>query len=256
MTQATINDVRPIGKSYWALTRHPFTCLIFLLPLLVVYEIGVLRLGGDDPTFVRNGADHWMRNWLQQAGLDHPALLPGLVVGVLLAWQVCGKFSWRISAETLVGMYAESLLFAFCLILVGQVQDVMFQHYGALVSTALTQRVYDIAWTRAVSFVGAGIYEEVLFRLCLMPVCYAALRLLLLPSKWAAVGCILVTSVLFAAAHYSGPGADRFSAFEFSFRAIAGLIFALLFTLRGFGIAVGCHAAYDVLVGVILQSNT
>ena len=33
----------------------------------------------------------------------------------------------------------------------------------------------------------------------------------------------------------------------------AGLYFALLFRLRGFGIAVGAHALYDVMVGVVLR---
>jgi hypothetical protein len=36
----------------------------------------------------------------------------------------------------------------------------------------------------------------------------------------------------------------------FVFRTVAGLYFTLLFVLRGFGVAVGAHAGYDVLVGV------
>jgi membrane protease YdiL (CAAX protease family) len=104
-----------------------------------------------------------------------------------------------------------------------------------------------------VGFLGAGVYEEFLFRLCLLPVGFLLFRMLLMPRKWAWAASILATSIIFAVAHYVGPAADQFSAFSFSFRMLAGLCFALLFVLRGFGIAVGCHAAYDLLVGVFLQ---
>jgi hypothetical protein len=58
------------------------------------------------------------------------------------------------------------------------------------------------------------------------------------------------SSVLFAGAHHVGPHGEQFDAFVFLFRFTAGLYFALLFWWRGFGIAVGAHAGYDVLVGV------
>jgi membrane protease YdiL (CAAX protease family) len=61
------------------------------------------------------------------------------------------------------------------------------------------------------------------------------------------------TSFVFALAHHIGPTADAFNLFTFSFRAAAGMFFAAVFFLRGFGITVGCHAAYDLLVGVFLN---
>ena len=36
----------------------------------------------------------------------------------------------------------------------------------------------------------------------------------------------------------------------FLFRLLAGMYFALLFELRGFGVAVGAHACYNVMVSV------
>ena len=38
--------------------------------------------------------------------------------------------------------------------------------------------------------------------------------------------------------------------YVFLFRMMAGVFFALLFQLRGFGVAAGTHACYDVLVGL------
>jgi hypothetical protein len=112
--------------------------------------------------------------------------------------------------------------------------------------------VWRQQFARCVLFVGAGVYEEFLFRLLLLP----ALVLLFtkggVPASRAGLLAILWTSVLFSAAHYIGPGGDSFSLFTFLFRFLAGLFFATVFLHRGFGIVVGCHAAYDLLVGLML----
>jgi membrane protease YdiL (CAAX protease family) len=143
-------------------------------------------------------------------------------------------------------MFAESVLFAFLLVVLGQLQGLAFRQWGP-VQAAVPAEV-----SRGISFLGAGIYEEVLFRLCLIPACYAVWRILLLPHRPAACMAVVASSLLFAAAHYVGPTGEAFAPFTFTFRAFAGVFFAVLFVLRGFGVAAGTHAAYDLLVGVIL----
>ena len=91
-----------------------------------------------------------------------------------------------------------------------------------------------------------------MFRLCLLPVLYGGLRTLALRPRGAAIAAVLMSSVIFSAAHYVGPAADQLTAFSFLFRTLAGVFFAALFVTRGFGITVGCHAAYDLLVGLLL----
>ena len=59
---------------------------------------------------------------------------------------------------------------------------------------------------------------------------------------------MILTSVVFSAAHYLGPHGDAFEAFSFWFRFMAGAFFAMLFVHRGFGIAAGTHAMYDIFV--------
>ena len=241
---------------YWFEARRPLPCFMFLLPLLLAYEAGVLWLGGHDPSLIRNGADDWMRGWLQIAGARGMFLLPGLVSVGLLIWHISRQYPWRVAADTLAGMFAESLLFAFCLIVVGQLQEILFQRWAHWESLAVPGRALaignDHVLARMVTFIGAGIYEEVLFRLCLLPACYAAFRFLRLSRGWSSVLAVVSTSLIFSMAHYVGASGDQFSVFSFTFRTMAGLYFAALFVMRGFGITVGCHAAYDVLVGVIL----
>ena len=100
-------------------------------------------------------------------------------------------------------------------------------------------------------YVGAGIYEETLFRLLLLPAVYYCLNVIGIPSKAAMTLAMTTSALAFSCAHYVGPMAEPFVWFSFIFRWVAGLFFASVYVLRGFGIAVGAHAAYDILVGVL-----
>ena len=102
-----------------------------------------------------------------------------------------------------------------------------------------------------------GIYEELLFRLMLLPVVIAAVRACGLSPRASVVIGIIIVSLLFSAAHYRldlalGPWhlrssyGDSWSLFTFTFRFLAGVFFAILFQVRGFGIAAGTHALYDI----------
>ncbi len=245
------SEIALTNDGYWFEARQPLVCLVFLAPLLLIYELGVLSMGGNQPELIRNGADYWMRSGLSQLGLTHPFLLPALIVSTLLVWHLFCKHSWKVSGETLIGMFAESLLFAFCLIVLGQLQDLAFQHFPPPAMLFIERE----SASRVVSFVGAGVYEEVMFRLLLLPLCYLLFRGMMIQVRWSAVLAIISTSLIFSLAHYVGDSGDQFSVFSFTFRTVAGLFFAGLFFLRGFGITVGAHATYDIIVGVMLESS-
>ena len=129
------------------------------------------------------------------------------------------------------------------------------------VHASLTAAIATASWSDAVtsvtgkviSFFGAGIYEEVMFRLMLLPLAAWALRWAGCGPRQALVAAVALTSLLFSAAHYIGPHGQMFDAATFLFRFIAGAFFAVLFVYRGFGIAAGTHAFYDILVGLLLQ---
>lgn len=246
---------------YWRQAREPLACLVFLIPLLVLYEVGVFWFGKDRPLTVRNGADYWLRSGLASVGVE-AFLLPILIVGGLLIWHRYGGYPWRISRETLVGMFAESMILAVVLLFVAQLQDMAFQCWFPSDVTiregSVSERILSIPTnfgSRMISYLGAGVYEEVLFRLMLLPVCMTVFqRIFRMPDKWSAVLAVFLTSLTFSVAHYIGSGGEEFSLFSFTFRATAGCFFASVFLLRGFGITVGCHAVYDLMVGLLTLS--
>jgi membrane protease YdiL (CAAX protease family) len=111
---------------------------------------------------------------------------------------------------------------------------------------------------RMIGYLGAGIYEELLFRLMLLPATIAAFRYMQMTPKASMIAGVIVSSILFSLAHYrmefrfllwhvSMTHGYSFEWFSFVFRFSAGVFFSLLFLFRGFGIAAGSHAIYDIL---------
>ena len=104
--------LKHLAERYWVESRRPLASLVFIAPLLVVYEAGVAWLGAQ------NGADAFMRWLLDLLGFGQHLLLPALTVCILLAWHYLSRQPWRLSGGVLSGMAAESLLLGVCLCLV------------------------------------------------------------------------------------------------------------------------------------------
>jgi membrane protease YdiL (CAAX protease family) len=98
---------------------------------------------------------------------------------------------------------------------------------------------------------GAGVHEELVFRLGLMAGTAALLGRAGLGSRAAVVLALAGSSILFSAAHHVGAYADPFSWDVFAFRTIAGLVFGLVFYFRSLGHAVYTHFLYDFYVLVV-----
>jgi hypothetical protein len=242
-------------RLYGQQSRRPLTSLLFVLPILAVYEAGVLllRTGASTP---RNGVDAWLRDGLSHLGFGQYFLLPVLIVCILLAWHHTTGEPWRVRTWTLWGMLVESVLLAVVLLLVAQL------HVRALASSSAFPAAIPVcaapsgsnigdAVAKLVSYFGAGIYEEVLFRLMLLPAIAAMLRVgaYAPAARWTAA--TVMTSIVFAAVHYVGPYGDSWDLASFLFRFTAGAFFCALFAYRGFGVTVGTHALYDVYAGLL-----
>ncbi|TVS15333.1 MAG: CPBP family intramembrane metalloprotease [Planctomycetaceae bacterium] len=239
------------GK-YWHESARPLTSLAFVIPFLLFYEVGVLTLG---PLAIRNAADVWLRTWLDFIGFGQYFLLPILTCGALLAWHHATGQPWRFRGHVLYGMWIESMLFGLLLLVLAVSQRALFS--TILPAASAPSSGHGGFWALMVGYVGAGIYEELLFRLLLLPAVLGAFRLTGLSRRLSTFAAVVTVSLLFSAAHYqfdvviagqafSMPYGDSFAWYSFLFRFSAGVFFSLLFWYRGFGIAVGTHAIYDL----------
>jgi hypothetical protein len=222
-------------------------------PLVIAYEAGVLWLEGSSPGSARTGADTWMRQGLSSLGLADHWLLPLLLVVILLCWQVLTFYNWRFSPGILAGMVVESVVWAVVLLGISRLIDFGFSYLEQtrLPLLALDQVGEEPSIGSLIGYLGAGVYEETLFRLILVPIFFSALRVLQMPLVPANALAVTGSALLFALAHHAGAPGEPFTWFAFVFRWMAGVFFAWVFVLRGFGIAVGTHTIYDILVGWI-----
>ena len=258
-----LNENDPLGPgTYFARTRRPVVCLAFLAPLLVLYEVGAVWLvaaGGED--VAAGGADGLLRGLLGPLGGGAAVALPAVVAAVLLGWNFYGRYRWEVDAETLAGMLGESLLFAAGLVLAAA--GLTYCSPGGLTTAEVRPpAAVAPAAVRAVGALGAGVYEEFLFRLALLPPAYGWFRLWRCGPRGAAALAVVATSLLFALAHHLGPelfngdlsgaGGEAPRWGPFLFRAAAGAMLAVLFWFRGFGVAAGTHAAFNLFAGVLL----
>jgi hypothetical protein len=250
---ANVATVPSVLERYARESRRPLASLAFVIPLLLLYEGGIIILG---PQAVRNGADVWLRQFLDTLGFSQYLLLPALTVGLLLAWHHLSRERWQVSAGVVYGMLLESAALGLVLVAVARVE-------GLLVASALsggetvatTAMPFEMATRgeflgRLLGYIGAGVYEEMLFRLMLIPPLAIGIKLFGVPRPWSVATVVLLTSAIFSAAHYVGPHGDLLDAFSFLFRFTAGALFAVLFVYRGFGVAAGTHALYDIFVSL------
>ncbi len=246
---------KPVRKepSYYASTRHPWACFLFLLPLFAIYEFGILSIGGANPEHLRNGADIWLRWVLERYGFGQLWAVPILILGLFLIrslFELKGRPTRYFS--TILGMLVESISYAFLLWVISR----NFRQLMELAGIPLNQIQFQtVAAGQFVTFIGAGIYEEVLFRLGLFSLCVFVLKCVLFPGPLAVPFAAAFAALVFAAAHHVGPYGEPIHSPVFLFRTLAGLFFTVIYIARGFGIAVGAHAGYDILVGVVVNQT-
>ena len=238
---------RTLSEQYWDITHRPLQCLVFLLPMILAYEVGMIMLhsgrGNDPPSPL---AAQQLLQWFFSLFGANGFYLPGLaLVVVLLGWQMASSFPWKVSLGPLAGMMGESVLLAMPLLFMNQWLPLLRSLQGASSNQPTTLRQ---GFDELLLSVGAGLYEELVFRLIII----SLITLLLIDiGRFRQVTgvalAVIVSSVLFAAHHYHPIGADPWSTSEFAFRVVAGGYLAVVYVVRGFGLAVGCHVTYDVM---------
>jgi membrane protease YdiL (CAAX protease family) len=242
----------PEAGLYWDCSTRPLTSLVFVAPFLLAYECGIVLLG---PEAMRNGADVWLRQLLDVLGFGQYFLLPLVTCAILLGWHHLTQHRWHVAANVLGGMLLESGLLGSLLLGIAQLQAwLFFAAGGAFATSSGMPASLSEDGVRVIGFFGAGIYEELLFRLVLLSAMVGLLRFAGESRRASWIVAILMSSLVFSAAHFQflTPGGDPFTWYSFLFRALAGIFFSLLFVCRGFGITVGAHALYDIFVGVLL----
>lgn len=234
----------PRRPSLWA-KANLLTSLVLVLPLLVFYEIGVLA--SDQ----MNGADLITSTLVRAFGVKGLIWTQVGLMVIVVAIAIYLRRNQQLSLRQILPVLIESLLYA--LLMGSFIIFVMVDLLGIDPRLAATPLSRAGVFQKLVMSVGAGVHEELVFRLLLLGGLSALLtKTGLVKRTWLAfVIALVISSLLFSAVHHIGPLGDPLRVGVFVYRAIAGVLFGLLFQLRGFAIAVYTHALYDIYVLII-----
>jgi len=298
-------------NSYLERTSRPIYAIVFLLPFIVLYEVGTILINTDvlNQSQVRVASFVWLQNFLEHLGFGSKLAWvapPLAVVIILTALQLSSRKRWHFGLGDILPMAVECILLAVPLIVLSLVLNSSSQAQGdvgqfdngAIRNLVLCKEsigLSEVEGTRyhnaapscssvagnglsalsetsdsggggkgqsllanIVTGIGAGIYEELVFRLILICVLMLVFQDVLgLSRRKSIILAVLVSAALFSAHHHIVFLNGRFgqtAAFnwpEFVFRTIAGVYFAVLFAIRGFGITAGTHAFYDIIATVV-----
>lgn len=194
--------------------------LVLIFPLLLAYEVGVLFAGHV------NGADVVTRALYALLGSRTLYLLLHAVIAALFLLWIRRENKWQtLSLSIALPVILEAAIYALTL--------------GGVITFVLRLGAAD----SVVNAIGAGVHEELVFRLGIFCGLVACFR-----GRAGVAIALVASSALFALAHHVGPGGEPFTAHAFAYRTLAGCTFAAIFWFRSLAHAVYAHVLYDLLV--------
>lgn len=231
-------------RAYYAKRVDPLTQLYLVLPLFVIYHVGVVaqveRLPGGSYRWIGNGVDFLTGTMLYWANGNVGAYALGAIAItlVLLALILWARRDSELHPRLFAPLLGESAVYA-----------VLFAGFVGYVVDAMGLGVLDgqSFAVQVVSSCGAGLHEELVFRMGLFhgPAWLLARRTQRPTVVW--VGTAFASSALFSMVHYVGPLGDAFKLSTFVFRFLLGLLLAGIYRARGFAVAAWTHTLYDIL---------
>jgi hypothetical protein len=220
-------------KVYLDASRTPAASFVFVAPLLALFEVALAA----DPG-VRSGTVPLVHE------IFHPISHLGLVAFNLVVLGLLCLAIWRTRERRrrVAGLYGfmflEALLWSGLMLGIG---SIVMPHL--LVLPEIPRKM--------LGGIGAGIYEEFLFRFLLLGGLVLVLHRGLGESPVTAIPiAILLSAAAFSYAHHA-LGGEPYTHNAFLYRTLMGVILGGIFIGRGFGITVYTHALYNVSLVVL-----
>ena len=283
-TQPNASGRAPAGRlGYFKESQLPIYSAWLVLPFLLFYQIGIIIM----PSNVINGGEAIVKKLggmiVSSLGISGSLVSIIFIVAAFLIWQNRRKGKWQIYPPVLAVMCLESLIYALLLFQIlsffaqsvspppNRRAEVLPVPCGADAPPAELCRL-EARTTRPtlpvpcasrsgnssgvelrdfVLYCGAGVYEELVFRACLLGLLMLVMtRLMHMEHAYAAAWSVALGAFIFAAFHHVGDNGDKFEINVFLQRLICGLYFSALYYNRSFGVAAASHAMYDILIGL------
>ena len=228
--------------SYWNVTKNIYYSLLFIFPMLFLYESMCWIQYFGQSAEIRNGADVLIRQIIFGMGngseIVYGLLLMIVFFGVMFLNRRVVK-NGKLKFSFLLLMIVESLVWCIGFVIIMSVSE---QLLLSIMERNIIPEQFYLA-------IGAGIWEELLFRVGAIGLSLSFLtKVVGYSGIYSVIIAVIFSAVIFSLFHYLGPFGDNFAYKSFYLRTLAGIFLGSLYMFRGFGITVYTHIFYDMFI--------
>jgi len=230
---------------YFNYSKQLITSVILLFPFIIIYEIISFFKFYDKEYIIRNSADAILREvftYFTFISNNYYSVLLFIFLIFVILYHRHKILNLSIKVNFLILMLIEGFLFGFILLFLLNDSSMIFKYDFSLSNDIIL--AYYLC-------VGAGIWEEVLFRLVLLNLFISLISNIDIKEHTNTFISIFIVSVIFSTFHYIGQNPDMFTYYSFCIRFIGGFILGYIYIFRGLGIASMTHFTYDLLLYVL-----
>ncbi len=239
---------RPSTGLYFKQTHSLLYSYLISLPLLFLYEALILITQPDASYAVRISVDIWIKTLFSYFSTDvlSITLIFVALTGIFILYHERHNLP-RIKFSYFILMLLESAVYAFFLALIisAAVSGILQMVQATSMETLTTLQQLALS-------LGAGLYEELFFRVILVSLLLFLFKFFIRKQWIAFASAMIVAALIFSFVHYIGTLGDTFSMNSFLFRFLFGLALNGIYLWRGFGLAAWTHAIYDLMVIAVL----
>ena len=232
------------GSIYFRQTRGLYYSYIFALPLFILYEVSIRLSNVGRDEMVRISVDIWFQTLFSWLGFDALTATIGLalLVGAVIIFRQKESLP-ALKLRYFAYLLAESLLYAvlFAILISNFLEFILLMDIQQNMASLSTFQLFSLS-------LGAGLYEELFFRVILVSALFYVSKYIFKGKKTAYTVSAIVAAVAFSGVHYIGEFADLWTLNSFLFRFLFGLTLNVIYVVRGIGCAAWTHAIYDLIV--------
>ena len=270
-----------IKKIFQADTKHQFYWMFHAVCLLALYEL-ILFFSKTPGVAVYNGSEVWFAFFHKY--FPGGTLAPSLVIILFYILFLYTDWSgiknhqdkkneeklkakkgpdfepppknpfrpnwWALIRLAVEGLFFGALIFIFLRFITfnytGKLMDGDFYIPVPIDANPALAKFHTNAWQNLALALGAGFYDEFLFRKSLLAF------LLKKAAKYSKIeflqkaGAVVLGALIFTLSHYLYPFGDSFSTYTVIYRFLFGVILSIIYLNKGFAVAAWTHASHDL----------
>lgn len=210
---------------------------------MIAYEILILVSQPPHET-VRISVDILLKSIFQSFGVNaiSATLIASAFIGAVILYKKRADLP-HLRGSYFVSMILESAVYAVLvtIVIVGFLETILTMNVSESADSLNKIQLFALS-------LGAGLYEELFFRVILVGGLSYFLMSFFKKKGTAYTIAAIVAALIFSGVHYIGQFGDSFTLGSFLFRFLFGLALNLIYVTRGFGIAAWTHALYDIFI--------